>query len=189
IEEGAPVDVFLSADKATVDRLERQRLLAPGTRRSILSNTLVVVVERGSALVIGSPRDLASDRVRSLALAEPGSVPAGVYAREYLQGLGLWERVRTKVVPTENVRGALAAVESGNADAAIVYRTDAGISKRVRIAWEVPADRGPRISYGAAEVGGSSHDRSAREFLAFLGSPSASRIFRRFGFLPLRASP
>jgi molybdenum ABC transporter, periplasmic molybdate-binding protein len=184
IEEGAPVDLILSADEASLDRLAGKNLLAAGTRRSLLSNTLVIVVENGSPLAIDSPRALASDRVRSVALAEPDSVPAGIYAREYLQSLGIWEKIRAKVIPTENVRGALAAVEAGNADAAIVYRTDARISERVRTVFEVPALEGPKISYGCALVRGSSHPEAARKFLFFLESPASSAVFRRYGFLP-----
>jgi molybdate transport system substrate-binding protein len=184
IEEGAPVDLFLSADEASVDRLEKKGLLASGTRSSILSNALVIVVEKGSALPVDSPAALASEPVHSIALAEPDSVPAGIYAREYLQGLGLWEKVRPKVIPTENVRAALAAVESGNADAAIVYRTDAGVSRKVRVAYEVPPGTGPPISYGAAIVRESAHPTAAREFLRYLASPAASAVFRRYGFLP-----
>ena len=184
IEEGAPVDLFLSADEASVDRLERKGLLAAGSRRSILSNTLVIVVEKGSRLAVDSPRALASGSVRSLALAEPGSVPAGIYARQYLEALGLWESVRPKVIPTENVRAALAAVESGNADAAIVYRTDAGISRKIRVAYEVPPGSGPPISYGAAIIRESRQASAARRFLSYLESPAASAVFRRHGFRP-----
>jgi molybdate transport system substrate-binding protein len=183
VEASAPVDVFFSADEALLDRLEKQNLLAGGTRRSILSNTLVVVVPEDSALAMHSARALASAGVHSVALAEPASVPAGIYAREYLQKLGIWEEIRPKVIPTENVRGALAAVESGNADAAIVYRTDAGISKSVRVAFEVPAAEGPRISYPAAVVRGSRHAEAAKKFLSFLESAAASEVFRRYGFL------
>ncbi len=184
IEEGAPVDLFLSADEASVERLEKKGLLAAGTRSSILSNALVIVVEKRSSLAVASPEALASEPVHTIALAEPDSVPAGIYAREYLQGLGLWERVKAKVVPTENVRAALAAVESGNADAAIVYRTDAGISHRVRIAYEVPTGSGPPISYAAAMMRESRHASAARLFLRYLESPPASAVFRRYGFLP-----
>jgi molybdate transport system substrate-binding protein len=184
IEAGAPVDLFLSADEASVDRLDQKGLLLAGSRISLLSNTLVIVVETRSNLAIHSAQDLASDRIRSIALAEPGSVPAGIYAKKYLQSAGVWDSVSAKVIPTENVRGALAAVEAGNADAAIVYATDARISKKVRVAYEVPAARRPKISYGAAVIRDSRHLEAARRFLAYLGSPTALAIFRRFGFLP-----
>jgi molybdate transport system substrate-binding protein len=183
IQEGAPADLFFSADEAKMDGLEKSGLVAKGTRRSLLSNTLVIVVPVDSALKIASPADLATPKVRVLALAEPQSVPAGIYAKEWLKSQKLWSRVIDKVVPTENVRAALAGVESGNADAAIVYKTDAGISKKVKIAYEVPAASGPKISYPLAVIADSKHQEAARRLLAYLESPPALAVFRRFGFL------
>jgi molybdate transport system substrate-binding protein len=182
IQEGAPADLFLSADEAKMDQLEKRGLVLKGTRKSVLSNTLVVVVPADSTLKIASPRDLAGSRVRALALAEPQSVPAGIYVKEYLQSRRLWSAVIGKVIPTENVRAALAAVESGNADAGIVYKTDAGISKKVKIAYEVPAAEGPKISYPFAVMAESKRQDAARKFLAYLESPAALEVFRRYGF-------
>jgi molybdate transport system substrate-binding protein len=181
IQEGAPADLFLSADEAKMDGLEKRKLLLPGTRRSVLSNTLVVVVPVDSSLKISGPADLVS--VRALALAEPQTVPAGIYAKEYLKSKGLWSKVIDKVVPTENVRAALAAVESGNVDAGIVYKTDAGISKKVRIAYEVPKAESPNISYPFAVLADSEHKEAARKLLDYLHSPPALEVFRRYGFL------
>jgi molybdate transport system substrate-binding protein len=181
IQEGAPADVFFSADEAKMDDLEKRGLVAPGTRRSLLSNTLVVVAPADSRLRIASPADLT--KVRALAIAEPRSVPAGIYAREWLESRKLWSQVVDRVIPTENVRGALAAVESGNADAGIVYRTDAGISKRVKIVYAVPSGEGPRISYCAAVMAESKRREAAGRFLAYLGSPPSLDVFRRYGFL------
>lgn len=181
IQEGAPADLFLSADEAKMDALEKRGLILAGTRRSVLSNTLVIVVPADTPSKIASPKDLAG--VRTLALAEPQSVPAGLYAREYLTRLGLWDKVAGKVVPTENVRAALAAVEAGNADAAIVYKTDAGISKRVKVACEVPLAEGPKISYPFAVVAESKQKAAAKRFLAYLESEPALAVFRKHGFL------
>jgi len=183
IEEGAPADLFLSADEAKMEGLERKGLLLPGTRRSVLSNTLAVVVPAGSRLKIAAARDLAGPAVGRLALAEPRTVPAGIYAREYLVKQGLWERLAARVIPTENVRGALAAVESGNVEAGIVYKTDARISKQVKVAYEVPAAGGPKISYPFAVLAGSAHRNAALRFLAYLESPAGLAAFRRHGFL------
>ena len=185
IQEGAPADVFLSADEAKMDVLEKGGLILPGTRRSVLSNTLVVVVPLDSALRIASPADLAGPRVRAIALAEPQTVPAGIYAKQYLRGLKLWSKVIDRVIPTENVRGALAAVASGNVDAGIVYKTDAAISKQVRVAFEVPVAEGPRISYPFAAVRSSPRPEAARRFLAFLESAAGREVFARRGFLLL----
>jgi len=183
IQEGAPADLFLSADEAKMDQLEKRRLLLAGTRKSVLSNTLVVVVPADSTLKIGSPQDLATAKVRALALAEPQSVPAGIYAKEYLRSQHLWSKVIDKVIPTESVRAALAAVESGNVEAGIVYKSDALISKKVRVAYEVPRAEGPRISYPFAVVAGSKQREAARKLLAYLESPAALEVFRKYGFL------
>jgi molybdate transport system substrate-binding protein len=189
IGEGAPADLFLAADEEKMDELARRGLVLPGSRRSVLSNTLVVVVPRDSRLAIASPADLAGPAVHALALAEPRTVPAGIYAREYLERLKLWDRLAGRVVPTENVRAALSAVEGGNADAGIVYRTDAGISRRVRIAWEVPPGGGPRISYPFAILAGTRRPEAARRFLAYLESPPALAVFQKYGFLVLDGKP
>ena len=183
IREGAPADVFLSADEAQMDGLERAGLVVPGTRRSVLSNTLVAVVPKDSALRIASARDLAGPGVERIALAEPTSVPAGVYSKKFFERVGIWDALAPKVVPTENARATLAAVESGNVDAGIVYRTDAAISKHVRIAFEIPAAMGPAISYPFALVKGAPRETEARRFLAYLGSPAARAVFVRYGFL------
>lgn len=185
IQEGAPADLFLSADEEKMNRLEKRGLLLAGTRRSVLSNTLVVVVPSDSNLKISRIADLAAPSIRAIALAEPQSVPAGIYAKDHLRKQGLWNKVIDRVVPTENVRAALAAVESGNVDAAIVYKTDAGISRKVRVTHEVPRAEGPVISYPFAVLAGSDQPEAARKFLAHLESPAALGVFRKFGFLIL----
>jgi molybdate transport system substrate-binding protein len=185
IQEGAPADLFLSADEEKMDGLEKRGLLLPGTRKSVLSNTLVVVVPVDSTLKINAPSDIAKARV--LALAEPQSVPAGIYAKQYLKSQKLWDKVIDRAVPTENVRAALSAVEAGNADAGIVYKTDAQISnqisKKVKIAYEVPRAEGPKISYPFAVLKASRQADAARRFLAFLESLPALEVFRKYGFL------
>jgi molybdate transport system substrate-binding protein len=164
-----------------MDGLEKAGLLAPGTRQPLLSNTLVIVVATEGGPRIASPRDLTL--VRALALAEPRSVPAGVYAKQYLEKLGLWAALAARVIPTENVRACLAAVEAGNADAGIVYRTDALVSKKVRIAWVVPEAEGPDISYPLAIPRDAPHAAAAKRLAAYLASEPARDVFVRFGFL------
>jgi molybdate transport system substrate-binding protein len=182
IEEGAPADVFFSADEAKMDRLEQRGLIFNGTRMSLLSNTLVIVVEKEGGAELHSPLDLAGDKVKRLALAEPSLVPAGIYARTYLEKAGLWDKVAEKIIPTGNVRGALAAVASGNAEAAIVYRTDALISKKVKVACTIPSLAGPDISYPVAVIRESRNTEAAKRFLQYLASISAGRTFERYGF-------
>jgi molybdate transport system substrate-binding protein len=183
IEEGAPADVFFSADEARMDALERDGLILVDTRQTMLSNALVIVTAAASKLDLHDPKALATPTVRVLALAEPQSVPAGIYAKEYLRRLGLWSKVVDKVVPTENVRAALAVVESGNADAGIVYRSDAAASARVRVAYEVPAADAPTISYPVAVLAGARDAAAGRSFVAFLSTPAAKGVFRRALFV------
>jgi molybdate transport system substrate-binding protein len=179
---GAPAHLFFSADERQMDRAMAGGSIEEGSRRDLLSNQLVVVEGRASGEPIRSPRDLG--RGGRIALADPEAVPAGVYARQYLEKLGLWDRVRARVVPTLDVRAALAAVASGNVEAGFVYRTDAILESRVRVAFEVPRDEGPRIVYPLALVRGGSEE--ARALFRFLVSPEAAAVFERYGFVVLR---
>jgi molybdate transport system substrate-binding protein len=169
-----------------MDVLEKKGLIVAGTRRDRLSNSLVIVVSREGGPPISDPKDLASNEVTRLALADPSIVPAGVYAKEYLEKQNLWGAVKAKVIPTENVRGALAAVESGNVEAAIVYKTDALISKKVKVEYAVPVQDGPRIRYPVAALTTSKNLEGARKFLVYLGSDGASKVFQKYGFVVLK---
>jgi molybdate transport system substrate-binding protein len=186
IQEGAPADLFFSADEARMDQLAGSKRILDETRRSVLMNTLVIVVPADSSLTISDPGALADSSIRRIALANPQAVPAGVYSQEYLTKVGLWEKVRTKVVPTENVRACLAAVESGNVDLGVVYKTDAQISRPVKVAYEVPATEGPKISYPLAVVAETKHRESALDLLDFVSSPESMTVFERFGFTPIK---
>ncbi|MEI6078433.1 MAG: molybdate ABC transporter substrate-binding protein, partial [Verrucomicrobiota bacterium] len=138
IEAGAPPDVFISADEAKADGLEKKGLLVSGTRKSLLGNSLVIVTAT-AATALHAPAELTNAAIQRIALGDVKSVPAGTYAKSYLEKLSLWPSVESKIVPCENVRAVLAAVESGNVDAGFVYKTDAAISKKVKVAYEVPA--------------------------------------------------
>ena len=184
IKEGAPADLFFSADEARMDDLAQSGLIATDTRRSLFSNTLVIVVSLENGAAVATPRDLANNVISRIALAEPHTVPAGVYAKDYLQRIDLWKNVSSKIIATENVRACLAAVESGNVDAGIVYKTDALISRKVKIAVEIPADEGPKISYPLAVVKDSKNREAALKFAAYLASPEARAVFAKHGFLP-----
>ena len=183
IEEGAPADLFLSADEAKMEGLEKKGLLLAGTRRSLLSNSLVIVVAADARLAPKAASDLTKPEYKKIALGEPQTVPAGIYAREFLQKLGLWDAVREKVVPTESVRAALAAVESGNVEAGFVYKTDALISKKVKIAVEIPVADGPSISYPLAVLKASPQPERAKKLAEYLAGPAARLVFEKFGFI------
>jgi molybdate transport system substrate-binding protein len=182
IRAGAPADVFVSADAARVDELADAGLVAPGTRRDVLSNALAVVVPREATTAPARPADLLA--LRRLAIADPETVPAGIYARKYLEARGLWAALRERLVPALDVRAALAAVEGEHADAAIVYRTDAAVSRRVRVAFVVPREEGPPILYVLAPLAASRKAGTAR-LARYLAGPEAARVYARLGFVVL----
>jgi molybdate transport system substrate-binding protein len=183
IEEGAPADIFVSADEAKMDQLQKDGLIDPSSRPDLLGNSLVIVAPADSSLTIATTADLIKPEIRKIALADPAAVPAGIYAREFLTHEALWEKLKAKVVPTENVRAALAAVESGNVDAAFVYKTDAAISKRVRVIHSVPEKDAPAISYPIAILKESKNRGEAEQFEHYLQSPPATEVFERFRFV------
>jgi molybdate transport system substrate-binding protein len=182
IEEGAPADVFFSADEEKMDGLQKKGLLATETRNSLLSNRLVIVVPFDSNATIKDSEQLGKSNWK-IALAEPKTVPAGIYAKKYLQNVGLWAKVIDRVIPTENVRAALAAVESGNVDVGIVYKTDAAISKRVKIAYEIPVEDCPKISYSVAVTRESKNFAAAKKFAEHLADEESRTIFNKYGFV------
>ena len=184
IVEGAPAAVFVSADEAQMDVAERAGRLVPGSRSNLLSNALVVVVPNDAPAAVRAPADLVAAGVRRVAMANPDSVPAGVYGRQWLERAGLWSQVSPKVVPTLTVRAALAAVSAGRVDAGIVFATDARSSSGVRVVYDVPAAEAPPIRYPVAAVRGR-READARRLIAFLASAGARRIFEAAGFIVL----
>ena len=184
IKEGAPGDLFFSADALRMDQLDEGGLLLADTRRTIVSNTLVLIMSADDDRMISSLAQLAASPVRRIAIGEPATVPAGSYAMDHLRKIGLWDDVAERLVPLDNVRAVLAAVGSGNAGAGFVYRTDARVSKNVRIALEIPATEGPAIAYPIAVLHSSRSVGSARAFITFLVSPEAQAVFAKLGFLP-----
>jgi molybdate transport system substrate-binding protein len=185
IAASAPADVFFSADEAKMDQLQREGLIVESTRRSVLSNSLVVVSPGDSTLPISTIEDLRRPEVQRIALAHPEAVPAGIYAKACLERAGVWANVSARVIPTANVRAALAAVESGNADAGFVFRTDAAISRRARVVLEISVGDCPSITYPVALLAESRNAPSAARFLDYLKTPEAVAVFRRFGFIVL----
>ena len=180
IQAGAPADVFFSADAARMDALEKAGLVRRADRREFLSNQLVVVVPSASSRRIAGAQDLA--KLSRLALADPEAVPAGIYARRWLEAQGVWAEMKPKIVPTLDVRAALAAVESGAVEAGIVYRTDTSISKRVRVAFVVTG--GPAITYSVAKLV-PSKSSAAQRFVDFASGEEGRAVFARRGFVVL----
>jgi molybdate transport system substrate-binding protein len=186
IEAGAPADVYFSADLQWMDYLEQRGLLRTGSRQDLVGNSLVLIAPASSALQVSIgpgldlPRLLRGGR---LAVADPDSVPAGIYARQALTKLGAWRSVVPQLVRAENVRAALEYVARDDAPLGIVYRTDALVEKRVRIVGVFPADSHPAIVYPIALTRRAGP--AAERYLAFISSAEAQPIFRKWGFEPL----
>lgn len=185
IDEGGPADIFFSADLPQMDNLDKKDRLEPGTRKTLLSNQLVIIVPADSKLKISSAKDLLKTDIKRIAVAEPSSVPVGVYSSKYLTGEGLWNQLKPKVVPVQDARASLASVESGNVEAGFVYKTDAAISKKVKIVYEVPLEKGPRITYPAAVVRESKRKEAARDFMNYLSGAAGKNLFKKHGFVVL----
>jgi molybdate transport system substrate-binding protein len=186
---GAPVDLFISADEAQMTFALKAGAIDPATRIDLLGNRLAVVTPKGAAGRIPDARALGGAGIRRVAIGDPLAVPAGVYARQYLEAEGIWGTLEPRIVPVGNVRAALAAAANGSVDAAIVYESDAAASGGVDLAFVVSGPKAPRIVYPAAIVTRSANRAAASQFLTFLTSPEASAIFSRFKFLPLARAP
>ena len=189
VEAGAKADVFFSADQEWMDYLAARGLVRNDTRRDVVGNRLVLIAPAASTaeLRIAPGFPLAATLGKGhLATGDPDYVPAGKYARSALMTLGVWSDVADRLVRAENVRVALAYVARGEAPLGIVYATDAKAEPRVRIVDTFPADSHLPITYPVAALSGSGAE--AGEFVAFLAGEQAAEIFRRAGFIPLKAA-
>jgi molybdate transport system substrate-binding protein len=185
IDEGAPADIFFSADLEKMDALAKKGRIDPDTRKNLLSNRLVLVVPQDSKLNLRVPKDLLQPEVKRIALAQPETVPVGIYVKTYLESEGLWAKVASKIIPVLDVRATLTSVESGNVDAGFVYKTDAAISKKTKVVYEVPLDKGPKIVYPVAAIKESKNKEAAGDFLKFVSSQAGKNVFRKYGFIIL----
>jgi molybdate transport system substrate-binding protein len=180
IEQGAPVDVFVSAAARPMDDLEEKGMIAVGTRANLVHNSLVLITPRDSKLQ--GFAELGDPSTRLIAVGDPASVPAGQYAQQTLNALHLYDQVKGKLVLGKDVRQVFTYVETGNADAGFVYATDAQASRGVRVIAIVPESAHDPIVYPAAVVKSSENQEEARRFVKFLGSSEAKEIFTKHGY-------
>ncbi len=182
IEQGAPVDIYISASPKQMDDLEAKGLLFEGTRRNLLRNEIVLIVPKDSASHISSFQDLARPNVKPIALGEPATVPAGEYAKELLTYFGIYDAVRPKALLAKDVRQVLTYVETGDVEAGIVYSTDAASSSKVKVVATAPAPSHAPAIYPVAVIKSSKEPAAARAFEGFLLGAQASAIFQKYGF-------
>jgi molybdate transport system substrate-binding protein len=189
IAQGAPADIFISANVEWMDFLAKQKLIKPDTRIDLLANKLVLIAPSDSKaqIAIGKGFPLAKLLGKDkLAMASVDAVPAGIYGKAALQSLGVWDSVKDNVAQAQNVRAALALVARGEAPFGIVYRTDAIAEPKVKIVDIFPEDSHPPIIYPVAELAGS-NNKQADAFFAFLKSDQAKKLIEAQGFTVLPA--
>jgi molybdate transport system substrate-binding protein len=184
IEQGAPVDVFISASPDQMDALQAQGLLLANTRENLVKNEIVLIVPVGQSAV-SSFQDLLRPAVKVVAIGEPQAVPAGKYGQQVLTHFGIYDQLKPKLVFGKDVRQVLTYVATGNADAGIVYRTDALTSQKVSIIAVAPSDSHSPVIYPVAVLKGSHDPDAAKAFVEFLFGPGARAVFEKYGFGPV----
>jgi molybdate transport system substrate-binding protein len=185
IEQGAPADLFLSASDIQMQALRAKGLIDPAYQSPLLQNELVLITKADSP--IRSFPDLTTDQVKRVAIGHPDTVPVGVYARDLLTGLNLWTPLQSKLLLAKDVREVLAYVETGNADAGFVYKTDALTSAKIQIrATAAPGQHIP-IRYPLGILTATKHRQESIALYEYLRSPKAMTVFQKYGFLPIPA--
>lgn len=183
IEQGAPVDLFISAGASQMNQLNKEGLIDPSTRLNLLSNDLVLITPQNGPQ-IKDLAGLAGPAVKRIALGAPKTVPAGKYAEETLNSAKLLPKLQPKLVYANTVRAVLTDVETGNVDAGFVYHSDALVGKNIKVALTVPDNLHKTIVYPAAVVKNAGQKAAAREFLNYLASPRGMQVFEQFGLKP-----
>ena len=182
IEQGAPVDIFISAGAAQMDALQKEHLLIESTRKILLTNKIVLIVPADSALKLNSFNGLVDTSVKKIAIGDPQSVAAGAYAQQTFDLLGITDQVKPKLVLAADVRQVLAYVESGDVDAGIVFLTDAAISNEVKVITNAPDEINNKVIYTLAVIQATKNLDAAKNYVSYLFSAEAKTIFEKYGF-------
>lgn len=182
IEEGAPVDIFMSAAQKQMTALEEGGLLVEGTKKTLLQNKVVLIIPSNSDLGLTTFEDMTKDEVKKIGLGEPEGVPVGQYTEEILRNLNILDKVNAKTVFGSDVRTVLTWVENGDVDCGVVYATDAASTVKVKIVTEAPEGSHKEVTYPVAVIKGSKNIEASKEFLEFLSTDIAKKVFEKYGF-------
>ena len=181
IEQGAPVDIFISAAPKQMNALEIKGLLLTDTRQEFLKNQVVLIAPKDGNN-ISNFKDLSDDRFKKIVIGKPESVPVGEYSKEVLTSLKLYDKLKDKLVFAKDVRQVLSYVETGNVDAGIVYQTDAKLSDKIKVIATAPETSHSPIIYPIAVLKDSKSTEAAKMFVQFLFSDEAKVVFEKYGF-------
>ncbi|MGF9699911.1 molybdate ABC transporter substrate-binding protein [Paenibacillus sp. MABNR03] len=182
IEQGAPADIFVSAATKNMNALVDENLIAPADQKNLLQNSLVAIVPADRKNAVTNEKDLTADSIKTVAIGIPESVPAGTYAKEALTNASLWDQLESKLVQGKDVRQVLQYVETGNADAGFVYKTDAMTSDQVNIAFEVDKNSYTPANYPVGIIEGTKHRTEAEQFYTYLQTTEVLDVFAKYGF-------
>lgn len=184
IEEGAPVDLFISASNKQMNILENKNLISKESRVTFLKNKVVLIAPKNSKLRLKNFKDVLKNEVKKIAIADPQYVPIGQYSEEIFSNLKIWKKVKEKMITSQNVRQSLDWVVTENVDCATVYQTDAYIeTDRVIIVAQAPKNSYKEIAYPLAIIKNSENKEKVKNFYKFLNSTKAKEIYKKYGFV------
>jgi molybdate transport system substrate-binding protein len=189
IEQGAPVDVFISAADKQMETLQKKGLLVSRTQQELLTNQLVLIAPKQSSISLTNFGQLVKPEVKRISIGEPRSVPVGQYATEVFKNLGILEQVKSKFVLGNNVKSVLTTVETGDVDAGIVYITDAKTSDKIAIVATADRRMHSPIHYPIAVLKSSRYQASSKQYVDFLKTAPAKAIFKKYGFGIAKSQP
>ncbi len=186
IEQGAPVDLFISASPFHINMLQEKGLIIDESRRDLLKNQMVLIVPQENTASVNTFQDLTKDTISKISIGEPQSVPAGKYGQEVLSSLGIYEAVEPKIVFAKNVSQIVNYVATGNVDAGIVYQTDTNTSDAVKIVANAPEKFHTPVVYPVALIKDSKNIEAAKQLEEFLFTPEVKAVFEKYGFITLK---
>ncbi|MGK7935868.1 MAG: molybdate ABC transporter substrate-binding protein [Xenococcaceae cyanobacterium] len=186
IEQGAPVDLFISASASHINMLQEKGLIIDENRRDLLKNQMVLIVPQENTASVNTFEDLTKEAISTISIGEPQSVPAGKYGKEVLTSLGIYEAVEPKIVFAKNVRQIVNYVATGNVDAGIVYQTDTNASQEVKIVANAPEKSHTPVVYPIAIIKDSKNIEAAQQLKEFMFTPEAKAVFEKYGFITLK---